>query len=175
MITIKNYINGTYYESSNNEWLEAIDPSTGVVYGKLPNSTDKDVEEAYKAANNAFASWSKTSVEQRSEILYKIADLIVSKLDTLAVAESMDNGKPLSLAKKVDIPRAALNFRFFSQAITQFYSESHEQISQKNINFTLRQPHWCSGLYFTLELTSLPLYMENSTSTSRRKLRSGQA
>ena len=113
MITIKNYINGTYYESSNNEWLEAINPSTGVVYGKLPNSTDKDVEEAYKAANNAFASWSKKSVEQRSEILYKIADLIESKLDILAVAESMDNGKPLSLAKKVDIPRAALNFRFF--------------------------------------------------------------
>ena len=76
MITIKNYINGTYYESSNNEWLEAIDPSIGVVYGKLPNSTDKDVEEAYKAANNAFASWSKTSVEQLSEILYKIAFLL---------------------------------------------------------------------------------------------------
>lgn len=156
MITIKNYINGTYYESSNNEWLEAIDPSTGVVYGKLPNSTDKDVEEAYKAANNAFASWSKTSVEQRSEILYKIADLIVSKLETLAVAESMDNGKPLSLAKKVDIPRAALNFRFFSQAITQFYSESHEQISQKNINFTLRQP---IGVVGCISPWNLPLYL----------------
>ena len=156
MITIKNYINGTYYESSNNEWLEVIDPSTGVVYGKLPNSTDKDVEEAYKAANNAFASWSKTSVEQRSEILYKIADLIVSKLDTLAVAESMDNGKPLSLAKKVDIPRAALNFRFFSQAITQFYSESHEQISQKNINFTLRQP---IGVVGCISPWNLPLYL----------------
>ena len=156
MITIKNYINGTYYESSNNEWLEAIDPSTGVVYGILPNSTDKDVEEAYKAANNAFASWSKTSVEQRSEILYKIADLIVSKLDTLAVAESMDNGKPLSLAKKVDIPRAALNFRFFSQAITQFYSESHEQISQKNINFTLRQP---IGVVGCISPWNLPLYL----------------
>ena len=156
MITIKNYINGTYYESSNNEWLEAIDPSTGVVYGKLPNSTDKDVEEAYKAANNAFASWSKTSVEQRSEILYKIADLIVSKLDTLAVAESMDNGKPLSLAKEVDIPRAALNFRFFSQAITQFYSESHEQISQKSINFTLRQP---IGVVGCISPWNLPLYL----------------
>lgn len=156
MITIKNYINGTYYESSNNEWLEAIDPSTGVVYGRLPNSTDKDVEEAYKAANNAFASWSKTSVEQRSEILYNIADLIESKLDTLAAAESMDNGKPLSLAKDVDIPRAALNFRFFSQAITQFHSESHEQISQKNINFTLRQP---IGVVGCISPWNLPLYL----------------
>ena len=156
MIIIKNYINGTYYESSNNEWLEAIDPSTGVVYGRLPNSTDKDVEEAYKAANNAFASWSKTSVEQRSEILYNIADLIESKLDTLAAAESMDNGKPLSLAKDVDIPRAALNFRFFSQAITQFYSESHEQISQKNINFTLRQP---IGVVGCISPWNLPLYL----------------
>ena len=156
MITIKNYINGTYCEPSNNEWLEAIDPSTGVVYGKLPNSTNKDVEEAYIAANNAFGLWSKTSVEQRSEILHKIADLIVSKLDPLAAAESMDNGKPLSLAKEVDIPRAALNFRFFSQAITQFYSESHEQISQKNINFTLRQP---IGVVGCISPWNLPLYL----------------
>jgi aminomuconate-semialdehyde/2-hydroxymuconate-6-semialdehyde dehydrogenase len=156
MITIKNYINGTYCEPSNNEWLEAIDPSTGVVYGKLPNSTNKDVEEAYIAANNAFGLWSKTSVEQRSEILHKIADLIVSKLETLAAAESMDNGKPLSLAKEVDIPRAALNFRFFSQAITQFYSESHEQISQKNINFTLRQP---IGVVGCISPWNLPLYL----------------
>ncbi|MDA0316642.1 MAG: aldehyde dehydrogenase [Bacteroidetes bacterium] len=156
MITIKNYINGTYCEPSNNEWLEAIDPSTGVVYGRLPNSTDKDVEEAYKAANTAFASWSKTSVGQRSEILRKIADLIVSKLDALAAAESMDNGKPLSLAKEVDIPRAALNFRFFSQAITQFYSESHEQVSQKSINFTLRQP---IGIVGCISPWNLPLYL----------------
>ena len=156
MITIKNYINGTYCEPSNNEWLEAIDPSTGVVYGKLPNSTNKDIEEAYIAANNAFGLWSKTSVEQRSEILHKIADLIVSKLDPLAAAESMDNGKPLSLAKEVDIPRAALNFRFFSQAITQFYSESHEQISQKNINFTLRQP---IGVVGCISPWNLPLYL----------------
>jgi len=156
MITIKNYINGTYCEPSNNKWLEAIDPSTGVVYGKLPNSTNKDVEEAYIAANNAFGLWSKTSVEQRSEILHKIADLIVSKLETLAAAESMDNGKPLSLAKEVDIPRAALNFRFFSQAITQFYSESHEQISQKNINFTLRQP---IGVVGCISPWNLPLYL----------------
>jgi aminomuconate-semialdehyde/2-hydroxymuconate-6-semialdehyde dehydrogenase len=68
----------------------------------------------------------------------------------------MDNGKPLSLAKEVDIPRAALNFRFFSQAITQFYSESHEQISQKNINFTLRQP---IGVVGCISPWNLPLYL----------------
>ena len=156
MITIKNYINGTYCEPSDNTWLDVIDPSTGKVYAKLSNSTTKDVECAYKAAEKAYGSWSKTSVEQRSEILQKIANLIESNLEDLAAAESRDNGKPIQLAKEVDIPRAALNFRFFSQAITQFYSESHEQISQKNINFTLRQP---IGVVGCISPWNLPLYL----------------
>ncbi len=156
MITIKNYINGTYCEPSDNTWLDVIDPSTGKVYAKLSNSTTKDVECAYKASEKAYSSWSKTSVEQRSEILQKIANLIESNLEDLAAAESRDNGKPIQLAKEVDIPRAALNFRFFSQAITQFYSESHEQISQKNINFTLRQP---IGVVGCISPWNLPLYL----------------
>jgi aminomuconate-semialdehyde/2-hydroxymuconate-6-semialdehyde dehydrogenase len=68
----------------------------------------------------------------------------------------MDNGKPLSLAKTVDIPRAATNFRFFSQAITQFCSESHEQIAAKSINFTLRQP---IGVVGCISPWNLPLYL----------------
>ncbi len=156
MITIKNYINGTYCSPSNDAWLDVIDPSIDEVYGKLPNSNSFDVQQAVEAAEKAFPEWSKTSAEKRSAILSKIADLIEEHLELLAKAESMDNGKPLSLAKEVDIPRAALNFRFFSQAITQFYSESHEQISQKNINFTLRQP---IGVVGCISPWNLPLYL----------------
>ena len=124
-MTIKNYINGAYCMPSSQDWLDVINPSVGEIYGKLPNSNREDVQLAYEAAKKAFPEWSKTSVEKRSAILAKIADLIEDNLEVLAKAESMDNGKPLSLAKAVDIPRAATNFRFFSQAITQFYSESH--------------------------------------------------
>ena len=155
-MTIKNYINGAYCMPSSQDWLDVINPSVGEIYGKLPNSNREDVQLAYEAAKKAFPEWSKTSVEKRSAILAKIADLIEDNLEVLAKAESMDNGKPLSLAKAVDIPRAATNFRFFSQAITQFCSESHEQIAAKSINFTLRQP---IGVVGCISPWNLPLYL----------------
>ena len=155
-MTIKNYINGAYCMPSSQNWLDVIDPSIGEIYGQLPKSNREDVQQAVEAAEKAFPEWSKTSVEKRSTILAKIADLIEDNLEVLAKAESMDNGKPLSLAKTVDIPRAATNFRFFSQAITQFYSESHEQIAAKSINFTLRQP---IGVVGCISPWNLPLYL----------------
>ena len=155
-MTIKNYINGAYCMPSSQDWLDVINPSVGEIYGQLPNSNREDVQQAYEAAQKAFPEWSKTSVEKRSTILAKIADLIEDNLEVLAKAESMDNGKPLSLAKTVDIPRAATNFRFFSQAITQFCSESHEQIAAKSINFTLRQP---IGVVGCISPWNLPLYL----------------
>ena len=156
MITIKNYINGTYQEPQKQEWLDDINPSTGMVYGKLPNSTSTDVDKAYTTAQAAFTTWSKTSVEKRSTILSNIANLIEDNTDALAKAESLDNGKPIRLAKTVDIPRAARNFRFFAHAITQFFSESHDQIAQQSINFTLRQP---LGVVGCISPWNLPLYL----------------
>ena len=156
MISIKNFINGSYCESLTKDWLEVINPSNGEIYAKLPNSNTQDVHQAYLAAEKAFHSWSKTSVDQRSDILAKIAELIENQMEILAAAESMDNGKPISLARAVDIPRAAYNFKFFSQAVTQFYSESHEQISDKSINYTLRQP---LGVVGCISPWNLPLYL----------------
>lgn len=156
MITIKNYINGKLKEPINKQWIDGINPGTGEVYGKLPNSGYEDVALAYKAAHAAFPAWSKTPIEKRSQILSKIADLIEEKLDDLAVAESLDNGKPIALAKRVDIPRAAHNFRFFSHAITQFHSESYDQIPKRTINFNLRQP---IGVVGCISPWNLPLYL----------------
>ena len=96
---IKNYINGTYCSPSNDAWLDVIDPSIGEVYGKLPNSDSFDVQQAVEAAEKAFPEWSKTSAEKRSAILSKIADLIEEHLEVLAKAESMDNGKPITVGK----------------------------------------------------------------------------
>ena len=156
MITIKNFINGSYCESLTKDWLKVINPSNGEIYGKLPNSNTQDVQKAYEAAEKAFHNWSKVSVGRRSYILSKIGELIEDNLESLAAAESMDNGKPISLASEVDIPRAAHNFKFFSQAITQFYSESHDQISQQNVNYTLRQP---LGVVGCISPWNLPLYL----------------
>ena len=114
------------------------------------------MDAAYEAANLAFNRWSQTTLEERSRILLKISELIESNLDRLAKAESKDNGKPLWLAKAIDIPRASSNFRFFANAITQFASESHESIGQNAINYTLRQP---LGVVGCISPWNLPLYL----------------
>ena len=137
---IQNYINGGFVNPIQNNWIDNYNPSNGEIYGQIPNSSSKDVELAYESAKKAFPSWSKMTLEHRSRILIKISELLEANLEQFAAAESKDNGKPLSLAKKIDIPRAASNFRFFGNAITQFASESHESIGQGAINYTLRQP-----------------------------------
>jgi aminomuconate-semialdehyde/2-hydroxymuconate-6-semialdehyde dehydrogenase len=109
---------------------------------------------AVAAATGAFPAWAATSVNERSRILHKIADLIEENLELLANAESVDNGKPVSLATSVDIPRSAANFRFFAQAITQFSTQAHEMSDA--INYTLRQP---IGVVGTISPWNLPLYL----------------
>lgn len=156
MITINNYINGKYCDPKAGNWLDNINPSTGKVFASIADSDSTDVEAAYQAAKAAFPAWSTTSIEQRSAILLKLSDLITANLDRLAKAEAIDNGKPLTLATKVDIPRAASNFKFFAQAITQFASEAHENIGTDSINFTLRQP---IGVVGCISPWNLPLYL----------------
>ncbi|WP_420572267.1 aldehyde dehydrogenase [Kordia sp.] len=156
MKKILNYINGSYVEPKSNEWIDNYNPSNGEVYGQIPNSSAADVEAAYQAANAAFPNWSATTLDERSRILNKIATLIEENLSDLAYAESLDNGKPLSLATRIDIPRATSNFKFFSQAITQFSSEAHESIGLNAMNFTLRQS---IGVVGCISPWNLPLYL----------------
>lgn len=156
MMTIRNYINGEFVNPIQDNWLDNYNPSNGEVYGLIPISSTEDVEKAYLAAEKAFPSWSNTTLEERSNILSKIADLILQKIDFLAAAESKDNGKPISLAKSVDIPRAAANFKFFANAITQFSSEAHESVGLHAMNFTLRQP---LGVVGCISPWNLPLYL----------------
>ena len=153
---IQNYINGNFQNPIQNNWIDNYNPSNGEVYGKIPNSSKKDVELAYKSAKKAFSSWSQTTVEERSRILIKISELLEENLVQFAEAESKDNGKPISLAMSVDIPRAASNFRFFGNAITQFASESHESVGQNAINYTLRKP---IGVVGCISPWNLPLYL----------------
>lgn len=156
MLTIQNYINGEFTNPSNNTWLDNYNPSSGEVYGQIPNSSKQDVEAAYQAAKTAFPAWSNTTLEERSRILSNIADGIENQLQPLAEAESKDNGKPISLAKAIDIPRASANFRFFSHAITQFASNAHENYGLDAVNFTLRHP---IGVVGCISPWNLPLYL----------------
>jgi aminomuconate-semialdehyde/2-hydroxymuconate-6-semialdehyde dehydrogenase len=153
---VQNFINGKYVDPIQNNWLDNYCPATGEIYGQLPNSTKEDVDLAYQVAKNAFPKWSQTTLDERSRILIKISELLETKLQRFAKAESKDNGKPIWLAKEVDIPRAASNFRFFGNAITQFASESHESVGQNAINYTLRHP---LGVVACISPWNLPLYL----------------
>ncbi|WP_109851737.1 aldehyde dehydrogenase [Aquimarina sp. AU58] len=156
MKKIKNYINGEFKAPMQDQWIDNYNPSTGDIYSLIPNSSAVDVQLAYEAAAQAFPTWSETPLQQRSEILAKIASLIIENLDQLAQAEAIDNGKPLSLSTSVDIPRASSNFQFFANAITQFASEAHESTGLNAINFTLRQS---IGVVGCISPWNLPLYL----------------
>lgn len=153
--TILNYIDGAFTAPLSNKYMDNINPATGLVYSEIPNSNALDVESAYQAADKAFLNWSQMPKEKRFAILNKIADLIEANLDALALAECNDNGKPLWLCKKVDIPRAAENFRFFATALMHFAAESH-QMEQTAINYTLRTP---IGVVGCISPWNLPLYL----------------
>lgn len=154
MKSINNYIDGKMQRPSTGAFMDLYDPSTGQVYAQVPDSDKTDVEEAVAAAQKAFSGWAAMSITERSRIMNRIADLIEADLDKLAEAESLDNGKPIWLAKRVDIPRASSNFRFFAQAITQFSTQAHEMTNA--INYTLRQP---LGVVGTISPWNLPLYL----------------
>lgn len=124
MEKILNYIGGEQIPPLDGEFLDNINPATGKVYSKVPHSKAQDVSRAVEAAKKAFPSWSALSTAERSQYLLKISELIVKNLDSLALAETIDNGKPISVSKTVDIPRAAENFTFFAEMINEF--QSHE-------------------------------------------------
>ena len=125
MKKIANYINGELRAPASNQYIDNYNPATGSVYSLIPNSGEEDVQFAIKSAREAFDSWSSLSNAKRASWLDKIANAIESRMDELALAESIDNGKPLSLATSVDIPRARDNFKFYATAIMHYASESH--------------------------------------------------
>jgi len=155
METIANFINGEYCTPINQQYLDNIEPATGLVYGQIPNSDVDDLELAISAAEKSLPAWRNLPLEQRAEILLNIAQGIEDNLDNLARAEAIDNGKPLNLAKTVDIPRAASNFKFFAHACSQFSSEAHS-MANSAINYTLRQP---IGIVGCISPWNLPLYL----------------
>ena len=105
MEKLRNYVNGEYIDSTSNEYIDNYEPATGQVYSLIPNSNAEDVNKAVEAAEKAFPIWSGMSVEERSAILVKVSEGIERRMDEFVAAESKDNGKPISLARTVDIRR----------------------------------------------------------------------
>ncbi|MHB8911633.1 MAG: aldehyde dehydrogenase [Lysobacter sp.] len=148
------FIAGVSRDPAAGQWLEVFDPATGRVFAEVADGNADDVDAAVEAAQAAFPAWSSLPNSERSRWLEKLADALEAKLDDFAHAESRDAGKPLKLAREVEIPRAIGNLRFFAHAATQFASESHH--GQAGLNYTLRQP---LGVVATISPWNLPLYL----------------
>jgi aminomuconate-semialdehyde/2-hydroxymuconate-6-semialdehyde dehydrogenase len=155
MQKLENYISGEMIAPASGDYLDNYNPATGEVYSLIPDSEERDVECAVEAAREAFPAWSKMSAEARHDCLMRVSNLIERDLDALAKAESVDNGKPLLLAKTVDIPRAVSNFKFYATAAMHTATEAHETVGQA-INYTLRQP---LGVVGCISPWNLPLYL----------------
>ena len=155
MEKLSNLIANQLVPPSTGVYLENIEPAVGHPYSSIPDSGAKDVESAVAAAEQAFPAWASMNVQKRAAIIDRLADLIEEKLEEFAQAESKDNGKPVWLARSVDIPRVISNFRFFASGIQHFASESHAT-DVTAINYTLRQP---IGVVGCISPWNLPLYL----------------
>ena len=155
MRTVLNYIGGERVEPADGTWLEDLEPATGRPLARVPASHAADVAAAVERAEAAFPAWSGQPAAERSRILLRIADLIDERLEDLARLESLATGKPLRLARTLDIPRASANFRYFATAILHQQSETYAT-DRAALNYVLRRPRGVAGL---ISPWNLPLYL----------------
>ena len=154
MERILNFVDGRHVAAVSGRLLTTPEPATGRDHATLPDSEAADVDAAVAAARRAFAAWAAARPAARARCLQQLAALIDRDLERLADAESRDSGKPLHVARTVDIPRARDNFAFFADAATQFASESHS--TPGLLHYTLRQP---LGPVACISPWNLPLYL----------------
>jgi aminomuconate-semialdehyde/2-hydroxymuconate-6-semialdehyde dehydrogenase len=151
---LTHWIDGEAREAASGRWLPVFDPATGMAFAEVASGDTQDVEAAVAAAERAYPAWSALPNSERARWLEKLADALEAGLEDFAHAESRDGGKPIRLARDIEIPRAISNLRFFAHAATQFASESHH--GQAGLNYTLRQP---LGVVATISPWNLPLYL----------------
>src|SRR6478736_37341 len=151
---LMHWIDGQAREAASGRWLDVFDPATAQPFAQVAAGDARDVDAALAAAERAFPAWSSLPNSERARWMEALADALQARLDDFARAEARDGGKPLKLARDIEIPRAVSNLRFFAHAATQFSSESHH--GQAGLNYTLRQP---LGIVGTISPWNLPLYL----------------
>lgn len=155
MLKIRNYIDGELAEPRAGRYLPNYEPATGRVYSEVAASDAQDIDRACAAARAAFPAWSHTPAEQRAACLRAAADRVEARLEEFAQAESIDTGKPVTRARKIEIPRAIANLRFFAGAILHERGEAY--ITDRTaVNYILRQPRGVCGL---ISPWNMPLYL----------------
>ncbi|MCB0774214.1 MAG: aldehyde dehydrogenase [Flavobacteriales bacterium] len=155
MQEVLNYINGRLRPARSGAWLDDHAPAEGRVFARIADSGPEDVEDAVQAAQEALPHWIALGRLGRHDALMRVAALVERDLEEFARAESRDNGKPVGLAREVDIPRAIANLRFFATAILHQASDAHVTDDQA-LNWTDHEP---VGVVGCISPWNLPLYL----------------
>jgi len=151
---LRNYIGGEFSNSENHNWISSYNPASGLEICKIEKSDFQDVDNAVKAAKDAFDEWSSKTFKERADWLIKIAKGLESRIDEIANLESMDTGKPITIAKEVDAKRSILNFEFFAEIISDIETQEFEMRDATNI--VIQKP---VGVGALITPWNLPLYL----------------
>jgi aminomuconate-semialdehyde/2-hydroxymuconate-6-semialdehyde dehydrogenase len=137
---VKHFIDGEFVDSAEGGTFESVTPIDNTPVATVAEGGFEDVNRAVRAARKAFESWSALAPAERRTLLYRVADGIEARLDELAEWETRDMGKPISEAKKKDVPRAAYNFRFFADWAEQAGTAAYAQPWDGVLTYELREP-----------------------------------
>jgi len=154
MEPVRNYINGAFIDAVSGQTLDTVNPATNSVITAVPRSQAVDVKHATEAAKAAATAWGATTMEERIAWLERIADALEAEAETIAQLESLDTGKPISLARRVDAARSVANFRFFAD-----HAKGHQDPTFSDhgaVNHVHRSPVGVVGL---ITPWNLPLYL----------------
>ncbi len=133
------WINGQYVKPVSGKYFENVTPVTGKVFCEIARGDAADIDKALDAAHAAAKAWGKTSATARAIILNKIADRMEANLESIAVAETWDNGKPIRETINADIPLAIDHFRYFAAAI-RAQEGSAGELDQDTVAYHFHEP-----------------------------------
>ncbi|MFX0549753.1 aldehyde dehydrogenase family protein [Hathewaya histolytica] len=138
----KNYkllINGEWVDGTEGKRMISYNPSNGEELAEFIDASHSDVDAAVSAASEAFKTWKNVSVQERSNLLLKIADLIDENKEHLAMVETLDNGKPFRETANVDVPLSSDHFRYFAGVIRSEEGTS-KMLDENTLSITLKEP-----------------------------------
>ncbi len=151
---LPHYIAGRFQPAASGLWLEDLEPATGRVLARVARGTAEDVDAAVMAAAAAQPAWGRSSVAERADLLEALAARVEARFDDFAEAESRDAGKPLQLARTLDIPRALSNLRFFAREVRQRHDEAYQV--EDGFHYVHRS---AAGVCALITPWNLPLYL----------------
>ena len=154
VVDLLNYINGEFRPALCDHWIDDLAPATGQLIARIPCSDHRDIDKAVQAARNALPDWSILTHTERADWLDKIADALEARAEEVAQLESLDAGKPISLARAVDATRSVANFRFFAEEVRTFCPETFKM--KDATNHVVYKPVGVAGL---ITPWNLPLYL----------------